>query len=284
MDNLVSFPGLGLELHFSSVAFHLGSKPVYWYGIIIIAGFFLAVLYTSKRAPQFGVSGDDLTDLALIALPICIVCARIYYVAFEWDSYKDNPLEIIAIWHGGLAIYGGIIGAVLTCVVFCKIKKIYPLDMMDAACIGLLIGQSIGRWGNFFNCEAFGSTTTLPWRMCIGQTLAEAGATGNHPTFFYESAWNALGIVVLHCFSKSRKHMYRGELILCYFIWYGLGRFFIEGLRTDSLYIPGTALRVSQMVALLSFLIGLILFVGNRIKPFLRPVSELHRADDTTKE
>lgn len=273
MDNIVSFPGFGWELHFSSVAFHLGAKPVYWYGIIIMAGFLLALLYATRRAPQFGVKRDDIGDLAIIALPICIVCARIYYVIFEWQYYKSHPGEIIAIWHGGLAIYGGIIGAVITCLIFCRIRKIYPLDIMDVGCLGLLIGQSIGRWGNFMNCEAFGGVTTAPWRMCIGRTLEQCGATGNHPTFFYESAWNALGLLLLHCFSKSKGRKYRGEVTLLYFVWYGLGRFWIEGLRTDSLYLIGTGLRVSQLVAATSFVVGLVLLLVNRKKPFLRPVS-----------
>lgn len=274
MNNIVSFPGLGLEFHFSNVAFSIGAKPIYWYGIIIAAGFILAVIYASRRAPQFRVSSDNLSDMAIICLPIAIVCARIYYVLFQWDEYKDNLSEVVAIWHGGLAIYGGVIGSVIFCILYCRMKKIYPLDMLDVACIGLMMGQSIGRWGNFFNCEAFGSLTALPWRMCIGQTIAECGAYGNHPTFFYESAWNAIGVLILHCFSKSKHRKYRGEVMLGYFIWYGLGRLWIEGLRTDSLYLFGTGLRVSQMVALLSFIGGLLVFVCNRKMHFLRPVEK----------
>lgn len=284
MDKVVSFPGLGLEFHFSNVAFSIGEKPIYWYGIIIAAGFILAVIYASRRAPQFGISGDDLSDMAILALPVAVICARIYYVIFQWEDYKDNLSEVIAIWHGGLAIYGGVIGGILCCFVFCRVKKIHPLDMMDVACIGLMMGQSIGRWGNFVNCEAFGSLTGLPWRMCIGQTIAECGALGNHPTFFYESFWNAAGVLLLHFFSGSRHRKYRGEVLLGYFIWYGLGRFWIEGLRTDSLYIPGTALRVSQAVALLSFLGGLLIFVINRKKHFLRPVGAVQTKTEENNE
>jgi phosphatidylglycerol:prolipoprotein diacylglycerol transferase len=148
--------------------------------------------------------------------------------------------------------------------------------MMDVASIGLMLGQSIGRWGNFANCEAFGRLTTLPWRMCIGQTIAESGAYGNHPTFFYESAWNAVGVLLLHFFSKSKYRKYRGEVMLGYFIWYGMGRFLIEGLRTDSLYLFGTDLRVSQMIALLSLVVGLLVFICNRKLHFLRPVEQKH--------
>ena len=277
MDKIVSFPGFGWEFHFSNVAFSIGNKPIYWYGIIIMTGFILAMIYASKRAPQFGIKGDEIIDLAIIALPIAIICARIYYVIFEWNNqYASNPKEIFAIWHGGLAIYGGVIGGIITCLVFCKIRKINPFDVMDISCIGLMIGQCIGRWGNFINCEAFGSETTAPWRMCIGKTLEQCGAVGNHPTFFYESAWNAIGIVILHFFSKSRHHKYRGEILLCYFIWYGLGRFMIEGLRTDSLYIIGTSIRVSQVVALVSFILGLAAFIINRKKPFLARKQEIN--------
>ena len=252
MDKVVSFPGLGLEFHFSNVAFSIGEKPIYWYGIIIAAGFILAVIYASRRAPQFGISGDDLSDMAILALPVAVICARIYYVIFQWEDYKDNLSEVIAIWHGGLAIYGGVIGGILCCFVFCRVKKIHPLDMMDVA--------------------------------CIGQTIAECGALGNHPTFFYESLWNAAGVLLLHFFSGSRHRKYRGEVLLGYFIWYGLGRFWIEGLRTDSLYIPGTALRVSQAVALLSFLGGLLIFVINRKKHSLRPVGAVQTKTEENNE
>ncbi len=284
MDNIVSFPGLGLEFHFSNVAFYIASKPIYWYGILIAFGFLLASFYASRRSVQFGVKSDDLLDMLLFMLPIGIVCARIYYVIFEWDQYKDNLSEVIAIWHGGLAIYGGLIGGIITCFVFCRVRKINALDMLDVVANAVLIGQIIGRWGNFFNCEAYGSETTAPWRMVIGAGLDEAGAVGNHPTFFYESAWNLIGFILLHFYSKKRK--YRGEIVLLYLGWYGLGRFFIEGLRTDSLYFWGTGIRVSQVVAAVSFVIGMGGFLLNRIKPFLKSVTaadlDKHTDNDTT--
>ncbi len=287
MNHIVSFPGLGWEFSFSSVAFHIGSKPIYWYGILIAAGVLLAVLYAVKRAPQFFVTADDITDMLLFALPIGIVCARLYYVAFEWEQYKDNPAEIIAIWHGGLAIYGGIIGGIITILVFCRVRRLYAPDMLDVVANSVVIGQALGRWGNFFNCEAFGSRTGVPWRMVIDRDLEQARTLllGNHPTFFYESAWNALGLLVMHLFSKKRR--YRGEVFLLYLVWYGIGRFFIEGLRTDSLYLWGTDLRVSQLVALLSVVIGAAAFVYNRRKPFLKPVCAAqediqHHTEETT--
>ena len=279
MNQTVSFPGLGLEFHFNNVAFHIASKPIYWYGILIMLGVILAVVYASARSRQFGIRQDDLYDAVLFAVPLGIVCARIYYVIFEWEQYKDNLSEIFATWHGGLAIYGGIIGGIIVIVVLCKVKKIYVMDMLDLFASAVPIGQILGRWGNFFNCEAYGSSTTVPWRMVIGKTLEEAGATGNHPTFFYESAWNLIGFIILYFSSKKRK--YHGEILLLYLGWYGLGRFFIEGLRTDSLYLWGTGIRVSQVVALICIIIGLGGFLLNRKMPFLQ---EINRADSDTKE
>ena len=279
MQQVVSFPGLGLEFHLSNIAFHIASKPIYWYGILIMLGVILAVVYASARSRQFGIRQDDLYDAVLFAVPLGIVCARIYYVIFEWEQYKDNLSEIFATWHGGLAIYGGIIGGIIVIVVLCKVKKIYVMDMLDLFASAVPIGQILGRWGNFFNCEAYGSSTTLPWRMVIGKTLEEAGATGNHPTFFYESAWNLIGFIILYFSSKKRK--YHGEILLLYLGWYGLGRFFIEGLRTDSLYLWGTGIRVSQVVALICIIIGLGGFLLNRKMPFLQ---EINRADSDNKE
>ncbi|MDD6987466.1 prolipoprotein diacylglyceryl transferase [Butyricicoccus porcorum] len=282
MSQTVSFPGLGLEFHFSSVAFTIGSKPIYWYGIVITLGILLAIAYASKRSQQFGVKSDDLLDMMLFVLPIAIICARLYYVAFEWEKYKDNPAEIFAVWHGGLAIYGGLIGGLITAIVFCRVRKIDCMDMLDLVAGAVPIGQVLGRWGNFFNCEAFGSETSLPWRMVIGKGLDEAGQFGNHPTFFYESAWNAIGFVLLYFYSKKRK--YRGEVLLLYFGWYGLGRFFIEGLRTDSLYLWGTGIRVSQVVALISVIIGFGGFLLNRVMPFLRETAAEVNDNDTNTE
>ena len=279
MNQTVSFPGLGLEFHFNNVAFHIASKPIYWYGILIMLGVILAVVYASARSRQFGIRQDDLYDAVLFAVPLGIVCARIYYVIFEWEQYKDNLSEIFATWHGGLAIYGGIIGGIIVIVVLCKVKKIYVMDMLDLFASAVPIGQILGRWGNFFNCEAYGSSTTLPWRMVIGKNLEEAGAAGNHPTFFYESAWNLIGFIILYFSSKKRK--YHGEILLLYLGWYGLGRFFIEGLRTDSLYLWGTGIRVSQVVALICIIIGLGGFLFNRKIPFLQ---EINRADSDNKE
>ncbi len=257
MEHIVSFPGLGWEFTLNRVAFNLLGKDVYWYGIIIAGGFLLAAVYACVRAKEFGLKSNDILDMLVYALPIGIICARAYYVFFSWDQYKGNPREIIAIWHGGLAIYGGIIGAVLTVFFYCQFRKLRFGDMLDVGGLGLMIGQSIGRWGNFMNAEAFGRLTDLPWRMNIGQTIAEAGEMGYHPTFFYESMWNLLGFIILHFYSKNRK--FSGEVFLLYVAWYGIGRFFIEGLRTDSLYFMDTGIRISQLVAIGSMAAALAL-------------------------
>lgn len=285
MDQIISFPGLGLEFHFNTVAFSVFGKPIYWYGIIIGCGFLLAVFYASRRAKEFDLNSDLLLDMLLFATPIAIICARLYYVAFEWETYKNNPAEIIAVWHGGIAVYGSIIGAIATVIVFCRYRKVNVFDMMDIGSLGLLIGQFIGRWGNFANGEAFGGPTTLPWRMNIGKTIAESGDIGVQPTFFYESFWNFCGFILIHFYSKKRR--YHGEVFLMYVAWYGLGRFFIEGMRTDSLYIMGTGIRVSQVLAILSSILACgILIYNHKVKPILKPVcdGETNMSSEIIKE
>lgn len=272
MEHTVSFPGLGLEFHLNRAAFWIGDKPIYWYGIIIAVGFVLGFLYITKKAKRCGIRPDDASDLLFIALPVAIVCARLYYVIFQWKEYAGNPAEIIAVWHGGLAIYGGVIGGALTVIVFCKVKKLRIADMLDTACLGLMLGQSIGRWGNFVNAEAFGSETAAPWRMCIDTPLSAAAEIGVHPTFFYESAWNLIGFVLIHFFTKKRT--YHGQVVLCYLAWYGLGRFFIEGLRMDSLYLFGTGLRVSQVLAGVTCLAAAAVLAVNRVHPILERTEE----------
>lgn len=256
MEHVIGFPGLGLEWDIHRVAVNLFGKDIYWYGIIICVGFLVASLYASRKTAQFGYTQDNLYDLLILCVPIAIISARLYYVIFEWDSYRDNPVEIIATWHGGIAIYGAIIGAVLTIVVYGRRKRLNIPGMLDVAATGLIIGQIFGRWGNFINAEAFGGPTDLPWGMVID------GAAPVHPTFLYESLWNLIGFGVLHLCCKKRH--FRGEIFLIYTAWYGFGRFWIEGLRTDSLYIPGTPVRVSQVVAVVSFVAAVVLLVLGR--------------------
>jgi len=262
MENLVSFPALGLSLTLNRVAFTLFGHQFYWYGVIIALGFLLAVLWCYRKSPQFGIAGDTLIDFLIFAVPISILSARIYYIIFYLDLYRDSSgkldfSEMIRIWDGGIAIYGGIIGAVLTLYLFCKIKKISFGAFADLGCMGLLIGQSIGRWGNFVNVEAYGRETSLPWRMGIYKSGAYLEV---HPTFLYESLWNLIGFLIIALILRKRRK-FDGQLFLSYLAWYGFGRMLIEGLRTDSLYIPGTAIRVSQLLACATCIVSIALLL-----------------------
>lgn len=266
MDNFttVFFDGLGVKFDVPSVAFSIGGYEVHWYGIIIAFGFALAVLYGGRMAYKWKMSLDGMTDVLIWGTLFGIVCARAYYVFFEWDYYSVHPNEIIAIWNGGIAIYGGIIGALIGGYIGCKIGKIDFRNLLDLGALGLLIGQGIGRWGNFFNQEAFGTNTeTAPFRMWsvkIRDTLEATqgdlllkGMDVNpnapvHPTFLYESVWCIILFIVLHIvITKYRK--FKGEVFILYGIGYGLERMVVEGLRTDSLYIGNTTIRVSQLLS-----------------------------------
>lgn len=295
MVNTVSFPGLGLEFDLNRVAVNLFGKDIYWYGVIIACGFLLAVLYCTRKAAYFGVDGEKLTDMLFFAVPLSIIGARAYYVIFYLSQYVDadgsfNWGRAIAIWDGGLAIYGGVIMAVVTVAVYCKVRHQSFWNYVDVGCYGLLIGQAIGRWGNFVNVEAYGGLTTLPWRMCstsianemMSKGLLESqemyqsildGTLGVHPTFLYESLWNVLGFVLLVLLArKGRK--FDGQIFLSYVVWYGVGRAIIEGMRTDSLYFFGTGLRTSQMVGLASAVVALVVMVVQfkRGKPATPPL------------
>ncbi len=240
----ISFPFFGIEIDPIRVI-QIGPLNLHLYGIIIGLGLMLAVVYGWKRCRQFGIKQDDITDGVLWVVPFAIICARAYYCIFQWEEqFAQNPISVLYIWNGGLAIYGGIIGAVIGVAVFCYFKKIKLPALLDLVLLGFLIGQSIGRWGNFFNREAFGAETEVFIRM--GLTNGISGVTTyHHPTFLYESLWNAAGFVLLHFLSKKRQ--YDGQIALGYVLWYGLGRTFIEGLRTDSLMWG--PFRVSQVLA-----------------------------------
>lgn len=242
----ISFPGLGIKLN-PPRGIDIGSMTIYFYGIIIALGLLLAVVYAMKRCRQFGLKQDDIIDGVLWIVPVAIICARAYYCIFSWKEYADNPISVLYIWKGGIAIYGGVIGAALGVVIHCRIKKMSLGATLDLVALGFLIGQAMGRWGNFFNREAFGAATDSFLKMGLLNT-----ATGEfeyyHPTFLYESLWNAAGFVALHFLSKKRQ--YDGQIALGYVAWYGLGRTFIEGLRMDSLYWG--PFRVSQLLAAIS--------------------------------
>ena len=261
MYGTISFPGLGLSFNPSRVAFSIGNKPIYWYGIIIAAGFLLAVYYAMRRADQFGLTQDNIIDMLICAVPLAIIGARAYYCLFSWNLYKDDPIRVLYIWEGGLAINGGVIGAAIGLFLYTKVKKVKTSALLDIGGLGLLIGQSIGRWGNFMNREAFGAQTDSFLRM--GLTDASGATIYVHPTFLYESVWNAIGLLILHFYSKRRK--FDGQIFLMYLGWYGLGRMFIEGLRTDSLYVGASNLRVSQLLAGVCFLAVVIFLVYDKI-------------------
>lgn len=246
--NYISFPKLGLDFELAETVNIFGFN-IYWYGIIIGMGMVIASAIAFWEFKKKGYKSDDLVDFLLFAIPLGIIGARAYYVIFEWDYYKNNLSEIIAVWNGGLAVYGGVIAGSIVALIFSKIKKIPFLWFADVATCGLFIAQSIGRWGNFINAEAFGSLTQLPWGMMTN------GRGPWHPTFFYESMWNLAGFLISY-FVIHRIAKRDGCSFAYYLIWYGTGRFFIEGLRTDSLYLYGN-IRVSQVVACVSVMLGI---------------------------
>ena len=256
----ISFPLFGIDIN-PPRTFSIGPFTVHFYGLIIAVGLLLAVIYGCKRAKLFGIKEDDLLDGVLFVTPFAILCARLYYCAFEWEHYSGDLIKILRIWDGGLAIYGGVLGAIVGVLVLCKVKKIKVGAVLDVVAIGFLIGQAMGRWGNFFNREAFGAVTDSFLRM--GLLNGETGEVVYvHPTFLYESLWNVAGFLLLHFLSKKRR--YDGQIALGYAAWYGLGRFFIEGLRVDSLYWG--PFRVSQVLAAVSCVAALAVLLLNMMR------------------
>lgn len=257
----IYFPGLGLEINPPST-FEIFGLSIHLYGLIIATGLVLAAVYGMRRAPRFGLTEDHILDGVLWVTPFAIVCARLYYCVFEWQRYAANPLSILYIWEGGLAIYGGVIGAAIGIVVYCRVRHLKITPVLDLVSLGFLIGQAIGRWGNFFNREAHGGVTDSFLRMGI-LNPATGEYTYYHPTFLYESVWNAAGFVLLHFLSKKRK--YDGQIALGYLAWYGFGRMIIEGMRTDSLWWG--PFRVSQVLAGLTFVAGAAALIVLRFRP-----------------
>ena len=262
-DSVISFPGLGNFSLNPPSYFTVFGRPIYFYGVLIALGFVLAILYCSRVSARFGIRADDFYDLALWLIPAAIVGARLYFVLFRLEDYRDDPLSVFALREGGLAIYGGILAGVLTVVLVCRRKKIPVPAMLDLCCFGLLIGQILGRWGNFMNREAFGAETESFLRM--GLTAPDGSTIFVHPPFLYESLWNLAGLLFLILWVKKGKRRYDGQCALLYFFWYGLGRAWIEGLRTDSLYLGGSGIRVSQLLSVLLVLVsGALLLVQSR--------------------
>ncbi|MCI7334642.1 MAG: prolipoprotein diacylglyceryl transferase [Oscillospiraceae bacterium] len=282
---IVKFAGIAKEFSVSNTL-NLGFTTVRWYGVIIAFGFLLAVLFGGRIAYKWKINLDKMIDVLLYGTIGGILGARLYYVAFKWDYYGQHLSDIFKIWEGGLAIYGGIIGGILAAFIVCKIEKLNFFNLLDMVSMSLLIGQGIGRWGNYANQEAFGSITNKNWGM-MSDTVAEYVsrnasyfgldnvdnvkqyiADNNlfvHPTFFYESVWCILGFFVLYIIMKKRRK-FSGQLFLCYGVWYGFGRMVLEGLRSDSLYIGNTSIRVSQLLSAVLMLVSLVLLISLYIK------------------
>lgn len=273
----ISFPGLFGDWEFNPdpIAIHVG-HGIYWYGIILAVGMLAGLLLCMKQAKRFGLTEDHVLDMVLWAVPCCILGSRIYYVVFYLDLFKkaDGSLDwgrVVAIWDGGLAIYGTVIAGFLVAFIYTRVKKLKLGAMTDLCVMGLLLGQCIGRWANFINREAFGAETTLPWRMRLWTSATHYIEV--HPTFFYESLWNFIGLMlILFVVTKGRR--FDGENTWFYFLWYGLGRAWVEGLRTDSLYLFdwtlfGEPIRVSQALSVVMVIVAAIaLFYCIRIKKY----------------
>ena len=256
----IGFPGLFGDWSIDPPAsFTLFGRSIYFYGVIIALGFLLGITYCGKNAKRFGIREDDFYDLMLCLIPLSIVGARLYYVVFKLDHYLAHPEEIIEIWNGGLAIYGGVIAGVAVILLVCRHKKIPWQAMLDLVIFGLLIGQILGRWGNFMNREAFGAETDIFCRMQL--TAPDGSSVCVHPTFLYESLWNLVGFIGLVVWERRGGRRYDGQAALGYFFWYGVGRAWIEGLRTDSLYIGNSTLRVSQLLSIALAAITLVLLI-----------------------
>lgn len=275
----IEFPNLGISLHNIQSGFDVFGFRIAFYGVIIAAGMILGYLVAEWQARRTGQNPDIYLDLALVAIPISVVCARIYYVIFSWDTYKDNLLDIFNTRNGGLAIYGGVIGAVITAYIFARVKKVNFGLLVDTGCLGLITGQIIGRWGNFFNSEAFGGyagnsllAMQLPWNVAKSHmSLADAlameqyvvdGTILVHPTFLYESLWNLMVLILLILYSRHKK--FDGEVILLYLLGYGLGRFWIESMRTDQLLLWNTGIPVSMALSALLVAASAVIILWNR--------------------
>ena len=271
-DSPIRFPGLfgDWTITLSSKAINIGNG-IYWYGILIALGMLVALWWCMRQRTKYGIREDDLIDGLLWGIPSAIVGARLYYVLFYLSEFKDHEghfswSKAIAIWDGGLAIYGGVIAVVIVAIILCRSRHIKLGAMMDLVVMGLLIGQAIGRWGNFFNREAFGGMTELPWRMRLW--ISGTYYIDVHPTFLYESLWNVAGLLLL-CLAVDKVRRFDGENTCFYFLWYGIGRFWIEGLRTDSLYLFdltffGERVRVSQALSLVMIVLTAVILLKNR--------------------
>ncbi|SEA41584.1 phosphatidylglycerol:prolipoprotein diacylglycerol transferase [Thalassobacillus cyri] len=251
------------------VFLQLGPLSIYWYGVIIAAGAYLGLWLAVRETERLGLKKDLMIDAVVIAIPVAIISARIYYVIFEWERYAGSSLlNIFAIWEGGIAIHGALIGSVITAIVYARVKKVSVWMLLDIAAPSIILGQAIGRWGNFMNQEAHGGPVSESFYNNFMQYLPEfitnqmcIGGTMYHPTFLYESTWNILGFILL--LVLRRYNPLRGEIFLSYVIWYSVGRFFIEGLRTDSLYLVGE-IRTAQAISIVLVIAGITAIIFRR--------------------
>ena len=257
--NTIKFPLLNLSLKISRIAINIFGIDIYWYAIIIVFAIIIALLWCKLNSKKYNIEFEKITDLAVIAIPISIICARLYYVIFNLKYYLQYPLEILNFRDGGLAIYGGIIGGIITCYIYTKKNKIDNLDLLDTIAPAVALAQSIGRWGNFVNVEAYGTETNLPWKMGIIENGIEKFV---HPTFLYESICAFLIFIILVKLQNKRK--FKGEITYLYLIMYSFVRFFIEGLRIDSLMLFN--FRISQILSLAIFVSITVIFIHKSIK------------------
>ena len=247
------------------VALQLGPISIRWYAICIVSGLILAVYLSMKEAPRKKIDPDAIIDFILIAFPLAIVGARLYYVVFEWGYYSQHLGEIFAIWNGGIAIYGGLLTGALVLYLFSRRRLIEPIDFLDIAAPSVMIAQSIGRWGNFFNQEAYGAAVkSLNYLPSFIRDQMYIDGSYRQPTFLYESIWNLLGFLLILILRRKPQFLRQGEVTAFYLIWYGFGRMIIEGMRTDSLMFAG--LRVSQWLSMILILVGLAIFIYQRRK------------------
>lgn len=255
---------------FSKIAFQIGNLSIKWYGVIMAVAIVLATWMAIDEGKKRQIISDDFVDLLLWAVPLGYVGARIYYVIFEWGYYSQHPDQIIAIWNGGIAIYGGLIAGLIVLLVFCYKRMLPPFLMLDIIAPGVMAAQILGRWGNFMNQEAHGGPTSLHFLQSLHLPefiiqQMKIGGIYYQPTFLYESVLNLIGLIVILSL-RHKKHLFKqGEVFMTYLLWYSVVRFFVEGLRTDSLYIFGL-IRVSQALSLVLFIATLILFVYRRVK------------------
>lgn len=298
MNGTIRFPHLGITLEHVIRSFSIGDFEIACYGVVLAVAMVSGLLIVMKIADTTGQKGDDYFDMGILAIIIAVICARIYYVAFSWDYYREHPAEIFNLRMGGLAIYGGVIGGVVTVIVFARVRRLSWKKLLDTAVIGLVWGQMVGRWGNFFNREAFGEYTDnfLAMQLPVSdvrsyeitekmrehlQTIDGVSYIQVHPTFLYESLWNLCLVILLVCLTYRLKKRFDGQIFLLYLLFYGIGRFWIEGLRTDQLLVPGTDMPVSQILSGILVVVSLVLLVVGKKRKGTKEYDDKRTVDES---